>query len=171
MYRAFPGSDYYEGSLAIGVSPRRQSRVPLTWGLGATILHSMGIVDPSPTVAVWVNLFSHLVKGLVVSLMLRDVVLTRDEVDVLMTGLLTSTSARTGATRFSRWVNDYGDSLGRRHVSELRRSFHSGWPFGDVTGRRISLPCGPNLALLSLHGKRLVYIKESHESGYTVRCG
>ncbi len=32
MCRAFPGSDYYEGSVAIGVSPRRQSRVPLTWG-------------------------------------------------------------------------------------------------------------------------------------------
>ena len=30
MCRAFPGSDYYEGSVAIGVSPRRQSRVPLT---------------------------------------------------------------------------------------------------------------------------------------------
>ena len=34
MYRAFPGSDYYEGSVAIGVSPRRQSRVPLTLGMG-----------------------------------------------------------------------------------------------------------------------------------------
>ena len=29
MCRAFPGSDYYEGSVAIGVSPRRQSRVGL----------------------------------------------------------------------------------------------------------------------------------------------
>ncbi len=29
MYRAFPGSDYYEGSVAVGLSPRRQSRVPL----------------------------------------------------------------------------------------------------------------------------------------------
>ena len=34
MCRAFPGSDYYEGSVAIGVSPRRQSRVPLTLGMG-----------------------------------------------------------------------------------------------------------------------------------------
>ena len=32
MYRAFPGSDYYEGSVAIGVSPRRQSRVPFDFG-------------------------------------------------------------------------------------------------------------------------------------------
>ena len=28
MCRAFPGSDYYEGSVTIGVSPRRPSRVP-----------------------------------------------------------------------------------------------------------------------------------------------
>ena len=41
MYRAFPGSDYYEGSVAIGVSPRRQSRVPLTSWVGSVILHSM----------------------------------------------------------------------------------------------------------------------------------
>ena len=32
MYQAFPGSDYYEDSVAIGVSPRRQSRVPLDFG-------------------------------------------------------------------------------------------------------------------------------------------
>ena len=34
MYRAFPGSDYYEGSVTIGVSLRRPSRVPLTLGIG-----------------------------------------------------------------------------------------------------------------------------------------
>ena len=41
MCRVFPGSDYYEGSVATGVSPRRQSRVPLTAGVGSAILHSM----------------------------------------------------------------------------------------------------------------------------------
>ncbi len=41
MCRAFPGSDYYEDSVTIGVAPRRPSRVPLTWGSGSIRLHSM----------------------------------------------------------------------------------------------------------------------------------
>jgi hypothetical protein len=39
MYQAFPDSDYYGDSVAIGVAPRRQSRIPYTVdvqdGLGA----------------------------------------------------------------------------------------------------------------------------------------
>ena len=42
MCRAFPGSDYYEDSVTIGVSPRRPSRVPLTWGLGSAKLSTDG---------------------------------------------------------------------------------------------------------------------------------
>ena len=41
MCRAFPGSDYYEDSVTIGLSPRRPSRVPLTSGVGLLILHSV----------------------------------------------------------------------------------------------------------------------------------
>ncbi len=66
MCRAFPGSDYYEGSVTIGLSPRRPSRVPLTLEFGSVTLHSMGIVDSSPAAVVWVNLLGHMVIGLVV---------------------------------------------------------------------------------------------------------
>ena len=107
----------------------------------------------------------------VVGLLLGDVVLTRDEVDGLMAGLLTSNSARNGAARFSRWLSDYGDSLGRCHVWEPRGSFHRGWPFGDVTGNGMSLPCRPHIVLLTSHGKGLACIEEPHESGYIVWCG
>ena len=41
MCRAFPGSDYYEGSVTIGVSPLRPSRVPLTVGIGLATLQSV----------------------------------------------------------------------------------------------------------------------------------
>ena len=58
-----------------------------------------------------------------VGLMLRDVVLSRDEVDGLMAGLLTSDCAPTGITTLSSWLNDNGDVLGRRYVSELRRNY------------------------------------------------
>ena len=52
-----------------------------------------------------------------------DVVLSRDEVDGLMAGLLTSSGAPTGETRFSGWLAENADSLGRRYTSEVRRNY------------------------------------------------
>ena len=58
-----------------------------------------------------------------VGLLMRDMALTRDEVDGLMAGLLTSEAAPTGTTRLADWLDDNADWLGRRYVSELRRNF------------------------------------------------
>ena len=58
-----------------------------------------------------------------VGLLMRDVALTRDEVDGLMAGLLTSGEPPTGTTRLDDWLDDYADGLGRRYVSELRRNY------------------------------------------------
>ena len=58
-----------------------------------------------------------------VGLLMRDVALTRDEVDGLMAGLLTSAVAPTGTTRLSDWLKDNAGGLGRRYVSEIRRNF------------------------------------------------
>ena len=55
--------------------------------------------------------------------LLRDVALTRDEVDGLMAGLLTSGAAPTGKTRLSDWLEDYAVGLGRRYLSELSRNY------------------------------------------------
>ena len=57
-----------------------------------------------------------------VGLLLRDVVLTRDEVDGLMAGLLTSDAAPAGTTTLGEWLEGNADILGRRYVSELRRN-------------------------------------------------
>ena len=58
-----------------------------------------------------------------VGLMMRDVVLTRDEVDGLMAGLLTSDAAPTGKTSLSSWLEDNAHRLGLRYASELNRHF------------------------------------------------
>ena len=58
-----------------------------------------------------------------VGLLLRDVVLTRDEVDGLMAGLLTSNGEPSGTTRLGDWLKGNADGLGRRYVSEVRRNF------------------------------------------------
>ena len=57
-----------------------------------------------------------------VGLLLRDVVLTRDEVDGLMAGLLTSESIPMSSTRLADWFRVKGEALGQRYVSELRRN-------------------------------------------------
>ncbi len=58
-----------------------------------------------------------------VGLMVRDVVLTRDEVDGLSAGLLASKNPSTGTTRFNSWLKDNAVVLGRRYESELKRNF------------------------------------------------
>ena len=58
-----------------------------------------------------------------VGLLLRDVVLTRDEVDGLMAGLLSSDAAPNGTRRLVDWLSKNAYALGRRYVPELRRIF------------------------------------------------
>ena len=53
----------------------------------------------------------------------RDVVLTRDEIDGLMAGLLVSHSPATGQVRLSDWLKENRGKLGTRYVSELDRHF------------------------------------------------
>ena len=66
-----------------------------------------------------------------VGLLLRDVVLSRDEVDGLIAGLLASDAMPTGTNSLSNWLNDNVDSLGRRYVSELRRNYRRLSPTAD----------------------------------------
>ena len=58
-----------------------------------------------------------------VGLVLRDVVLTSDEIEGMMAGLLTSDSKPTGGTPLGEWLKGNADVLGRRYVSEVRRNF------------------------------------------------
>jgi uncharacterized protein YbjT (DUF2867 family) len=56
-------------------------------------------------------------------LILRDVPLTRDEVRGLELGRLVSSKPPAGRRRFSDFVTENADSLGRTYVSELARNF------------------------------------------------
>ena len=58
-----------------------------------------------------------------VGFLMRDMALTRDEVDGLMAGLLTSGEPPTGTTKLSDWLAENGGWLGRRYISEMRRNF------------------------------------------------
>ena len=55
--------------------------------------------------------------------LVRDVVLTRDEVEGLMANLLVSAGPPTGKTRFSEWLGQNAGSVGNRYASELARHY------------------------------------------------
>lgn len=59
-------------------------------------------------------------------LVVRDVVLTRDEVTELQTSLMLSAEPPTGRVRLADWLVDNADTLGRHWASELDRHFRRG---------------------------------------------
>jgi uncharacterized protein YbjT (DUF2867 family) len=53
----------------------------------------------------------------------RDRILTADEVEGLMAGLLVSAAPATGQTRFSEWLKNHSEALGTTYASELARHY------------------------------------------------
>jgi NADH dehydrogenase len=64
-----------------------------------------------------------LAAGRLIGLTRRDVILTREELAGLRANLLTSREPPRGSDRFSDWVREHSDTLGRAYVSELARNF------------------------------------------------
>jgi len=53
----------------------------------------------------------------------RDVVITRDEINSLMSNLLVSKGATIAPTLFSEWLGQNADNIGIKYISRLRRSY------------------------------------------------
>jgi uncharacterized protein YbjT (DUF2867 family) len=77
---------------------------------------SRALVLPMPTSVV-------LAAGRAIGLLVRDVVLTRDELRELMSSLLTSTQPPRGRIQLSDWLPEHATELGRRWSSELARNY------------------------------------------------
>jgi len=72
-----------------------------------------------------------------VGYLVRDVVITKEEIEGLMANLLVSRGSPTGRMLFSNWLEENGDNLGRRYLSELAISYQrEGWPLRRT--RRVS---------------------------------
>jgi len=54
----------------------------------------------------------------------KDVVITKDEIEGLMSNLLVSEGSPTGHTRLSEWLEQHADSVGAKYASELKRHYH-----------------------------------------------
>ncbi len=62
----------------------------------------------------------------VVGWILRDVVLTREELLGLEQELLTSHAPPTGQESVRQWLLQNGETLGRNYINDLRRHFSTG---------------------------------------------
>jgi len=66
--------------------------------------------------------------GKLIGLTIRDVILTKDELDGLMANMLTSEQEPNAKTKFSEWLNDNCSNIGTTYASELDRHFR--WSSG-----------------------------------------
>ncbi len=64
-----------------------------------------------------------LASSKLLGLLLRDVIMTRDELAALMGGLLTSPDPPRGRTSLREWAREHAASLGRRYASEVARHY------------------------------------------------
>jgi uncharacterized protein YbjT (DUF2867 family) len=62
--------------------------------------------------------------GKLIGFAMRDVILTRAELDGLMMNMLTSNQAPNGKTRFSNWLKLNKHEIGTTYSSEFKRHFH-----------------------------------------------
>jgi uncharacterized protein YbjT (DUF2867 family) len=64
-----------------------------------------------------------IILGKVIGFALQDVLLTKEELDGLMTNMLTSDQEPNGRTEFSAWLRENKQSVGSTYCSELERHF------------------------------------------------
>lgn len=65
----------------------------------------------------------------VMSLLTGDLILTKDEMQGLIAGLIISGEEPRGNTSFAKWLDENADSLGHSYASELQRHYRSGPSF------------------------------------------
>jgi len=77
------------------------------------------IGKPRPIISVPPGLGYLAMKAL--GLLVKDVILTREEIDGLMAGLLRTDSSPAGRTKLTDWAKEHADTLGRHYAGEMRR--------------------------------------------------
>jgi NADH dehydrogenase len=102
-----------ENTVIDAIGPETFTYRGLVEQIGRIIGKPRPIIPLPPTVA-------HLV-AIIVGVMVCDVVITRQEIQGLMAGLLCVDSPPTGRIRLTDWAAEHAGSLGRRYASELAR--------------------------------------------------
>jgi uncharacterized protein YbjT (DUF2867 family) len=85
------------------------------------LVHQIGVIIGKARPIIHVPPWLGYLVGLLIGRLVGDVLLTRDEIEGLMQGLLYTPSPPTGTTRLTEWARAHADTLGRRYASELAR--------------------------------------------------
>jgi NADH dehydrogenase len=95
--------------------------------LARTVRHALGLNRPIIPVPQELGYWSCRMIGLLV----RDVVITRQEIRGLMEGRLCVDAPPLGTTKLTAWIDQHRDTLGRYYTNEIARrtdrisSYHS----------------------------------------------
>jgi len=85
------------------------------------LVEHIGAIIGKKRPLVSVSARSGYILGKAIGRMLGDILLTRDEIDGLMAGLLCTDSPPVGTTKLTDWARANASSLGARYASELAR--------------------------------------------------
>lgn len=97
------------------VGPETFSFKELVQLIASKMNRNVKLIHVSPSLGIFL--------GRLIGLILRDVVLTKDELKGLMDNLLCSKQTPNGKTRFSDWLVSNADNIGGSYSSELERHF------------------------------------------------
>ena len=113
-----------ENRIIDAIGPETFTFRELVEQIGQIIGKKRRIVSVPPRLGYWFASLLGKLKG--------DVVITREEIDGLMAGLLCVDSPPAGETRLTDWAKQHADTLGRKYASELARRRNRLDAYGDV---------------------------------------
>jgi NADH dehydrogenase len=102
-----------ENCIIDAVGPETFTYRELVTQIGQIIGRPRPIISVPPRLGYWVSAL--------LGTLVHDVVITRDELEGLMAGLLHVESPPIGRTKLTQWAREHADLLGRRYASELAR--------------------------------------------------
>ncbi len=105
-----------ENSIIDAIGPETFTYRKLVQTIGKIIGRRRPIISVHPTLVY--------IAGRIISQVVNDVLITREEIEGLMSNLLCVNSPPTGKTRLTDWIEEHAESLGRQYTSELARRIY-----------------------------------------------
>lgn len=106
------------------IGPETFTYRDLVQRLGVIIGRRRPIVSVPPALGYWATK--------VLGALLRDVILTREEIAGLMADLLVTDSPPSGTTKLTEWAQTHAASLGRQYASEIARRRNRHLPYDQL---------------------------------------
>ena len=112
---AIDSSRTLESGAIDAIGPESYTFVELVNRIAVAVSRDITLIRMPPRLGIFL--------GKIIGFFLRDVILTKDEIDGLMANLLTSAQEPNGQTKFSNWLEEHSITVGSSYSSELDRHF------------------------------------------------